>query len=141
MKTMIVLLVFTCLGIPIAVGQSPNARIVDVRAYAIAGPSIVAPNNGYPVVIPTSTGMFTLTVALDEMIYSVEVRQSRHVKPSDFIVGDPVEVHLEGQKLIVIAPGGKQIKEKSDVLSGRVAFCLQKQFGQISAVRSFLWPP
>jgi hypothetical protein len=56
--------------------------------------------------------MFSLTVALDDMLYSVEVRQSHHVKPGDFIVGDPIEAHLDGQKLIVIDPSGKQIKEK-----------------------------
>lgn len=93
-------------------GQGANTKIIDVRAYAIAGPSIVAPNNGYPVLIPTSNNMFTLTVALGDMIYSVEVPQSRHVKPTEVIVGDPVEAHLEMDKLIVIDPSGKQIKEK-----------------------------
>jgi hypothetical protein len=107
-----ILLTFACLGASIGSAQSPNAKIVDVRAYAIAGPSIVAPNNGYAVVIPTSSDMFTVTVALDEMVYSVEVRQSRHAKPADFIVGDSVEAHLDRQKLIVITPSGKRIKEK-----------------------------
>lgn len=92
--------------------QGTNAKIVDVRPYTNAGPSIVAPNNGHPVIIPTSQNMFSLSVMLDDMIYSVEVRNSRHAKPSDFIVGDPIEAHLEKDKLIVTDPSGRQIKEK-----------------------------
>lgn len=95
-----------------ALCQGKNAKIVDVRPYRDAGPSIVAPNNGYPVVIPTSRHMFSLSVAFDDMIYTVEVRDSRHVTPSDFIVGDPVEAHLEKDKLVIADPSGKQIKEK-----------------------------
>jgi hypothetical protein len=81
-----------------AICQAKNAKIVDVRPYRDAGPSIVAPNNGSPVIIPTSRHMFSLSVGLDDMIYSVEVRDSRHIKPSDFSVGDPVEAHL-GKKI------------------------------------------
>jgi hypothetical protein len=55
--------------------------------------------------------MFSLTIALEDMLYSVEVRQSHHVKPSDFIVGDPIQAHLEGEKIVVVDPSGKQIKE------------------------------
>jgi hypothetical protein len=56
--------------------------------------------------------MFSLTIALEDMLYSVEVRQSHHVKPSDFIVGDPIQAHLEEEKMVVVGPSGKQIKEK-----------------------------
>jgi hypothetical protein len=45
------------------------------------------------------------------MLYSVEVRQSHHVKPSNFIVGDPIQAHLEGEKMVVVDPSGKQIEE------------------------------
>jgi len=101
-----------CIGTSAGFSQIPNAKILDVRSYESAGPSIVAPNNGYPVVIPTSRDMFTLTVAVDGIAYSIEVRQSRHVKSVDFIVGDSVEAQLDGKKLLVTAPSGKQIKEK-----------------------------
>jgi hypothetical protein len=44
--------------------------------------------------------------------YCKSLRQSHHVKPSDFIVGDPIQAHLEGEKMVVVDPSGKQIKEK-----------------------------
>jgi hypothetical protein len=34
------------------------------------------------------------------------------MKPSDFIVRDPIQAHLEGEKMVVVNPSGKQIKEK-----------------------------
>lgn len=111
-EMMIKLLLCTCLTTGLACCQSTNGKIVDVRPYTNAGPSVVAPNNGYPVVIPTSRNMFSLSVSLDDMIYSVEVRESRHVKPGDFIVGDPIEAHLEKDRLVITEPSGKQIKEK-----------------------------
>jgi hypothetical protein len=106
------LLAIACVGVgvPNGLAQSKNAKIVDVRPYSVAGPSIIAPNNGHPIEIPTSSNMFSLAVALDDMIYSIDVHQSRHRKPIDFIVGDPVEAHLDGKKLVVIDASGKSIK-------------------------------
>jgi hypothetical protein len=41
-----------------------QAKLVDVQGFKQPGAPIIAPNNGYPVVIPTSQNMFTITVAL-----------------------------------------------------------------------------
>jgi hypothetical protein len=112
MMPRLLVLTLNCACAVTGLAQSPTAKIIDVRPYSSAGPSIIAPNNGYPVVIPTSRNMFSLTVALDDMLYSVEVRQTHHVKPSNFIVGDSIQAHLEGEKLVVVDPSGKQIKEK-----------------------------
>ena len=78
-----------------------QAKLIDVQGFKQAGASIIAPNNGYPVVIPTSRNMFTITVALENMSYSGQFRENRHFKPSQLIVGDSIQARIDGEKLIL----------------------------------------
>jgi|SRR5579864_1274127 hypothetical protein len=97
----------------IAVGADfQQAKLLDVRGFKEAGASIIAPNNGYPVIIPISRNMFTITVALGDMSYSAQYQQSRHFKPSELIVGDPIEARIDGDKLILRTADGKEQKAK-----------------------------
>jgi hypothetical protein len=97
----------------LAVAQDfQQAKLLDVTAYTTAGPSIVAPNGGMPVIIPTSRNMFTITVALRDMSYSAQYSQTRHFKPSELIVGDLISARIDGDKLVLKTSDGKDIKAK-----------------------------
>ncbi len=89
-----------------------QAKLVDVQGFKQPGAPIIAPNNGYPVVIPTSQNMFTITVALDGMSYSGQFRESRHFRPSQLVIGDAIQAKIEGEKLILKAEEGKEEKAK-----------------------------
>ena len=89
-----------------------QAKLIDVQGFKQAGAPIIAPNNGYPVVIPTSRNMFTITVALDNMSYSGQFGENRHFKPSQLIVGDSIQARIDGEKLILRTAEGKEEKAK-----------------------------
>jgi len=91
---------------------SDRAKILDVRSFSEPGSPILAPNNGYPVIIATSNALFTLQVVIGDMAYSGQFQVTRHVKPADFIVGDFVSASIVKEKLVVVSPGGKQINGK-----------------------------
>ena len=89
-----------------------KAKIVDVRGFREAGTPIIAPNNGYPVLIDTSHNMFTITVALGGMGYSAQYPQKRHFKSSELIVGDMIDARIDGEKVILRTAHGKEEKAK-----------------------------
>ena len=91
-----------------------QAKLIDVQGFKQAGASIIAPNNGYPGVIPTSRNMFTITVALENMSYSGQFRENRHFKPSQLIVGDSIQARIDGEKLILKTVAGKE--EKAQII-------------------------
>jgi hypothetical protein len=108
-----------CLGTIIflfsAVGLGADfqkAKLLDVQAFKEAGASIIAPNNGYPVVIPTSHNMFTITVAIGDMGYSAQYRQQRHFKPSELVVGDVIDAKVDGDKLVLRTAENKEVKAR-----------------------------
>jgi hypothetical protein len=110
MKTLIVvLLLFSAVAFAADFHQ---AKLIDVQGFKQAGPPIIAPNNGYPVVIPTSQNMFTITVAFGDMSYSGQFQESRHFKPSQLIVGDSIQARIDGEKLILKTAAGREEKAK-----------------------------
>ena len=72
-------------------GDFQKAKLIDVQGFKATGTPIIAPNNGYPVVIQHSRSMFTITVALDGMSYSAQYEQRRHFRPSELTVGDQID--------------------------------------------------
>jgi hypothetical protein len=89
-----------------------SAKVLDVQPYTEHGAPIVAPNNGHPVLLDTSDDMFTLTVAIGDMGYSANYRSGRHFKSSEVVVGDTIEARIDGDKLIIKRPDGKELKAK-----------------------------
>jgi hypothetical protein len=59
-----------------------NATVIDIATYTKGNAPIIAPNNGYPVLISTDQNMMTITVALDGMSYSANFNQRRDFKSS-----------------------------------------------------------
>jgi hypothetical protein len=93
-------------------GDFQKAKILDVQGFREQGAPIIAPNNGYPVLIDTSRNMFTITVALSGMSYSAQYAQKRHFKPSELIVGDVIEARIDGDMLILRTADAKEEKAK-----------------------------
>lgn len=56
--------------------------------------------------------MFTLTIALNGLEYSANFRAKRGFHATDFIVGDPIEVTVNGKTLVVARTDGKTEKAK-----------------------------
>lgn len=110
MKTLAVMLIL----IPaMAVGTDfQQARLIDVQGFRESGAPIIAPNNGYPVIIPTSRNMFTITVALGEISYSGQFSENRHFKPARLVVGDSIPARIDGEKLILKTAEGKEQRAK-----------------------------
>src|ERR1700679_2554771 len=92
--------------------DSQNAKLVDVAPYSEGHAPIIAPNNGYPVLISTDRSMMTITVVLDGMVYSGNFRQGRDFKSSSLVIGDSVPARLEGDNLVLRKPNGKEVKAK-----------------------------
>jgi len=89
-----------------------QARLVDIAPYIEGRPPIIAPNNGYPMVISTDQKMVTITVELNGMSYSADFHQSRDFKSSTLIVGDSILARLVADNLVLKKPNGKEIKAK-----------------------------
>ena len=108
MKVIFVILLLTSLA------TAGIGRILEVSPYSERGASQVTVIEGYPnpIVTQGSWEMFTLTVVLDGMAYSANFRAKRGFHATDFIVGDPIEVTVDGKNLIVSRPNGKPEKAK-----------------------------
>jgi hypothetical protein len=89
-----------------------NAKLIDIAPYRKSNTPIIAPNNGYPVLISTDQNMMTITVALDGMSYSANFHQGRDFKSSSLVVGDSVLARLDGDNLVLKKPNGKEVKAK-----------------------------
>lgn len=89
-----------------------NGKLLDIQPSKQPGVPVIAPNNGFPVVIPTSYDVFTMTIAIGEMSYSAQFRQTRNFKASQFIVGDPIQTRVDGDKLVVKTATGVEKKAK-----------------------------
>jgi len=89
-----------------------NAKVIDIAPYRKGNTPIIAPNNGYPVLISTDQNMMTITVALDEMSYSANFFQRRDFKSYTLIVGDSIPARLDGDKLVLEKPNGKEVKAR-----------------------------
>lgn len=93
-----------------------NGKLLDIQSFKQPGAPVIAPNNGFPVVIPTSYDMFTMTVAIGEVSYSAQFRQTRSFKASQLIVGDPIQARVEGDKLVVKTATG--VEKKAKIIRG-----------------------
>lgn len=89
-----------------------DARLIDVAPFERSGAPIIAPNNGYPVLISTDQKMMTIAVALDGISYSANFRQSHDFRSSTLVVGDSIPARLDGGKLVLRKPNGKEVKAK-----------------------------
>lgn len=93
-------------------GDFQSAKVIDVTPYKESNAPIIAPNNGYPVLISTDQNMMTITVALDGMFYSANFRQRRDFRSSSLIVGDSIPARLDGDNLILKKSSGKEVKAR-----------------------------
>ncbi len=106
-----VLTAISAVSIPSTSEDFRNAKLIDIAPFRESNAPIIAPNNGYPVLISTDQQMMTITVVLDGIAYSANFRQKHNFKSSGFIVGDSIPARLDRDNL-VLRSNGNEIKAK-----------------------------
>jgi hypothetical protein len=89
-----------------------NSKLVDVKPYRENGAPIIAPNNGYPVLIATGANMMTITVALKGISYSANFHQNRDFKSSSLVVGDLIPARTDRDNLVLKKSNGTEVKAR-----------------------------
>jgi hypothetical protein len=84
------------------------ATVIDVQPHQQTGIILQSGQTG----IPLNHEMFILAVRIDDMIYSADFYSSRHLKSTDFTVGDHVQAAVENDKLTVQRKDGKTATAK-----------------------------
>ncbi|MFO1463914.1 MAG: hypothetical protein U1F66_09040 [bacterium] len=71
-------------------------------------------SDGTTVTTPTTTEQkhYFITVQSDDLVYVGEYTPMFFGKPGDWIIGDPIEVRFDGNKMILRKPNGKELKAK-----------------------------
>jgi hypothetical protein len=95
------------------------AKVLDVRDASSLAEAAVANHpvaaqagGGVTASIPSQYLRCEMTVALDGTQYTVVFREDQHFKITDFNPGDPVQVRIEGKKLVLKRLDGKEMKSK-----------------------------
>ncbi len=95
------------------------AKVQDVRDASSLAESAVANHpvaaqagGGMTASIPSQYLRCQITVALEGTSYTAVFREDQHFKITDFNPGDPVEVRIEGKKLVLKRLDGKEMKSK-----------------------------
>lgn len=55
---------------------------------------------------------YFITVQVADMVYVGEYTPAFFGKPGDWIIGDPIQVRFDGNKMILQKPNGKELKSK-----------------------------
>ncbi|MDL1873041.1 hypothetical protein FBR05_12715 [Deltaproteobacteria bacterium PRO3] len=68
--------------------------------------------DGTTVTTPTTTEQkhYFITVQVGDLVYVSEYTPMFFGKPGDWIVGDPIDVRFDGNKMILRKPNGKELK-------------------------------
>ncbi len=71
-------------------------------------------SDGSTVTTPTTSEQkhYFITVQADAVVYVGEYTPMFFGKPGDWIIGDPIEVRFDGNKMILRKPNGKELKAK-----------------------------
>ncbi|MCC7345679.1 MAG: hypothetical protein IT573_12125 [Deltaproteobacteria bacterium] len=70
--------------------------------------------DGKTVTTPTTTEEkhYFITVQASDLVYVGEYTPMFFGKPGDWIIGDPIDVRFDGNKMILRKPNGKELKTK-----------------------------
>ncbi len=92
-----------------------SAKVLEVRDASETGASVAA-NNSVGVADTALVGGVVprcrVTVALDGVSYSAIFPVDKHFKPTDLAEGEEVSARVEGNKLVLERPDGKEMKAK-----------------------------
>src|SRR5437763_848616 len=92
-----------------------DATIVELRDATEIGTAEVSNTSAvgpYAKDVPAMVYRCYLTVEIDHEKYSAVFPVSRHFKLSDLNTGDTIPARVEGNKLVIRTPDGKQVKSK-----------------------------
>jgi hypothetical protein len=101
-----ILILFVLVGCCFA-ADFKKCKLLDIRPYQ---DNQVIGSNGN--VVTVEHDMYAITVAIDGIAVTgeYESRWARSYKPSDLVVGDEIDAKIEGKKLVIKRPDGKELK-------------------------------
>jgi hypothetical protein len=92
------------------------AKLLEIRDASEVGANTVTDSSegltGSPKFVPAMLERCQVTVALEGTSYSAIYPASKHLKVTDFAVGDFIPVRIEGNKMVIKTLDGKMLKSK-----------------------------
>jgi hypothetical protein len=92
-----------------------TAKVIEVRDASELGASVdtdVKADGRTTTISPAIAYRCEVTVALGGVKYTAIYPSSKHLNPSELVAGDTILARVEGNKLVLQAPDGKQVKSK-----------------------------
>jgi hypothetical protein len=92
-----------------------DATIIELRDATAVGTAEVTNTSTvgpYAKDVPAMVYRCYLTVEIDHERYSAVFPVNQHFRLSDFNTGDEIPARIEGNKLVIRTPDGKQMKSK-----------------------------
>jgi hypothetical protein len=115
-RVLVVLIWFTAFA---SAADYKLAKVVDVHdASSLAEtavsnhPVAAQAGGGATTSVPSQYLRCEITVAFEGTTYSAIFREDQRFKITDFSPGDPIQIRIEGKKLVVKRLDGKEMKSK-----------------------------
>jgi hypothetical protein len=92
-----------------------TAKVIEVRDASELGASVdtdVKADGKTTTISPAIAYRCEVTVALEGVNYTAIYPSSKHLNPSELVAGDAIQARVEGNKLVLKVPDGKQVKAK-----------------------------
>jgi hypothetical protein len=92
-----------------------TAKVIEVRDASELGASVdtdVKADGKTTTISPAIAYRCEVTVALESVNYTAIYPSSKHLNPSEVVAGDAIPARIEGNKLVLKVPDGKQVKAK-----------------------------
>jgi hypothetical protein len=92
-----------------------TAKVIEVRDASELGASVdtdVKADGKTTSISPAIAYRCEVTVALEGVNYTAIYPSSRHLNSSELVAGDAIQARIEGNKLVLKVPDGKQVKAR-----------------------------
>jgi hypothetical protein len=98
-----------------AAADFKTAKVIEVRDASELGANVDTDVKGDGKTTTISPGIAyrcEVTVALEGVKYTAIYASSKHLNPSELVAGESILARVEGNKLVLQVPDGKQAKAK-----------------------------
>ena len=87
---------------------------IDLQKEQTTSYTTTRQSNGTTVTTPTTSEQkhYFITVQAGDLVYVAEYSPIFFGKPGDWVIGDPIDVRLDGNNLFLRKPNGKELKAK-----------------------------
>lgn len=90
-----------------------QGKLLNVQPYDAPNNSVLgrwARADGGSAVIPNSRRVVALTVQVDDVAYMANFMVSKHLQPGDLVIGDPIDVRIDKDKMFVKGNDKKEVR-------------------------------